>query len=648
MTKTPEIVSPEIVAEPTAEELRPGKGVTLLQRVIMPRAADPLKVRTLYFDEGESSRAKLLDRESAQVEPGREISFAAYFNAFPATYWRRWTTLTSVVLRLDLAGRCRVDVYRSKADGTTIHVTGATTEPGVTNSVLEFDLDLSPFEDGGWYWFDVTAGDEPATLRRAGWYADREPIDAAKLAIGICTHNRPLDCVAALSALAGDPLVLDQIGTVVVTDQGTDKVMDAPRFAEVAQALGTRLRLVEQPNLGGSGGFSRAMYEVVTDSDATHLIFLDDDIELEPDSVQRAFAFARFAKHPMLVGGQMLALQNRSVLHTMGEVVQRDKFFWRGAPKTCYGHDFSRQTLREAKHLHRRIDVDYNGWWMCLIPRTVIERIGLPLPLFIKWDDAEYGLRAGVAGFPTATLPGVAIWHLSWTDKDDATDWQAYFHVRNRLIAAALHSPFRRGGKLLKDTFKFDLKYLLTLQYSTTALHHLAYRDFLAGPDRLFALLPSALPTVRERRLTYVDGVTRGSSSELPLPSMSPVRAERFLKPPTNPLTIGRTLAGALVHNLKPRNRSLEPDRPQLNVAAKDATWFLLARLDSATVATADGRGVTLRRRDPHQFWAMLGESVRLHRQLFREFPKLRRRYRDAAPGLTSIEGWRPIFQSKP
>jgi galactofuranosylgalactofuranosylrhamnosyl-N-acetylglucosaminyl-diphospho-decaprenol beta-1,5/1,6-galactofuranosyltransferase len=44
----------------------------------------------------------------------------------------------------------------------------------------------------------------------------------------------------------------------------------------------------------------------------------------------------------------------------------------------------------------------------------------------------------------------------------------------------------------------------------------------------------------------------------------------------------------------------------------------------------------------------MLGESVRLHRQLFREFPKLRRRYRDAAPGLTSIEGWRPIFQSKP
>ena len=205
MTQTPEIVSPEMVAEPAAEDLRPSEGVTLLQRVIMPRSADPLKVRTLYLDEGESSRAKVLDRQSAHIDAGREVSFATYFNAFPASYWRRWTTLQSVLLQLDLAGRCRVDVYRSKADGATIHVTGATTEPGVESSTLEFELDLSPFEDGGWYWFDVTAGDEPATLRRAGWYADRAPVDPAKLAIGICTYNRPLDCVAALGALSVTP-----------------------------------------------------------------------------------------------------------------------------------------------------------------------------------------------------------------------------------------------------------------------------------------------------------------------------------------------------------------------------------------------------------------------------------------------------------
>jgi galactofuranosylgalactofuranosylrhamnosyl-N-acetylglucosaminyl-diphospho-decaprenol beta-1,5/1,6-galactofuranosyltransferase len=645
MTQTPDIVSPDLVAEPTAEDLLPSKGVTLLQRVIMPRPADPLQVRTLYLDET-NSRAKVLDRGSATVDSGREMSLATYFNAFPASYWRRWTTLSCVILRINLAGRCRIDVYRSKADGDTIHVTGASneTEKGSLESV-EFELELSPFEDGGWYWFEITAGDEPVTLLSAGWYSNSAPAEPGSLAIGMCTYNRPTDCAAALGALADDPFVLEQISMVVVADQGTDKVRDAARFAEIEQALGARLRLVEQPNLGGSGGFSRAMYEVLTASDATHLIFLDDDIELEPDSVHRAFAFARFAKHPMLVGGQMLALQNRSVLHSMGEVVQRNRFFWRNAPNTCYGHDFSRQTLRKAKHLHRRIDVDYNGWWMCLIPRVVAEHIGLPLPLFIKWDDAEYGLRASAAGFPTATLPGVAIWHLSWTDKDDVSDWQAYFHVRNRLVAASMHSNYRHGGTLLLDHLKFDLKFLLSLQYSTVALRHLALRDFMAGPDLLFQLLPTALPTVREQRVTYLDGKTLGSSSDLPLPSMSSVKAERFMKPPTNPVTIGRTLISALLHNLRPLNRNLEPERPQLNIAAQDARWFLLARLDSATVATADGRGVALRRRDPRMFWGMLGESMRLHRRLYREFPRLRRKYRDAVPGLTSVEAWRPMFE---
>ena len=132
---------------------------------------------------------------------------------------------------------------------------------------------------------------------------------------------------------------------------------------------------------------------------------MDDDILLEPDSVLRAVAFSRFAREPMLVGGQMLSLQDRSQLSTMGEVVDRRRFLWRNAPHTEPHHDLAERPLRQTAWLHRRVDVDYNAWWMCLIPRAVAEELGLPLPLFIKWDDAEYGLRAG-RGYRTATVPG--------------------------------------------------------------------------------------------------------------------------------------------------------------------------------------------------------------------------------------------------
>ena len=636
-------VSPDSVADASATDLATGKSVTLLQRVLLPRSGDPLKVRSLYVDESAAGtrRVKAPTRSQAVIGAGNEVSFATYFNAFPASYWRRWTVLRSVVLGMRISGPGRIDIYRSKADGSIIHVTGATTQGD--ERLLEFELDLTPFEDGGWYWFDVTADDAPLTVHEAAWSAAQAPSQDTRLSIGICTFNRPGDCVAALSALADDPVVAGLISAVIVADQGNKKVRDDANFAAASTALGDRLRLVEQPNLGGSGGFSRTMHEMLRHTDATHHILLDDDVQLEPDSISRAYAFARFTKTPMLVGGQMLALQDRSVLHTMGEVVARDKFFWRAAPNTEYAHDFAEESLRESPDLHRRIDVDYTGWWMCLIPRVAIERLGLALPVFIKWDDAEYGIRAGEHGFPTATLPGVAVWHLSWSDKDDTAGWQAYFHTRNRLVAAALHTPHKRGGKLLQDTFKFDLKFLIMLQYATAALHHRAYDDFLAGPETLFPILPTALPMALKHQGDYPDGQVVASSSDLPLPSMGAIKAERFMKPPTTPLTIGRTLLGAMAHNLR-RPKEEAAERPQLNISAQDARWFLLSRLDSATVGTADGRGVTFRRREQDTFWRMLRHSIRTHVRLYREFPKLREQYRAHLEQLTSPESWEKAF----
>jgi galactofuranosylgalactofuranosylrhamnosyl-N-acetylglucosaminyl-diphospho-decaprenol beta-1,5/1,6-galactofuranosyltransferase len=73
-------------------------------------------------------------------------------------------------------------------------------------------------------------------------------------------------------------------------------------------------------------------------------------------------------------------------------------------------------------------------------PDEIIREVGLALPAFIKWDDAEYSLRAREAGFPTVSVPGVALWHVSWVGKDDSIDWQAYFHARNRIVAGLLHS----------------------------------------------------------------------------------------------------------------------------------------------------------------------------------------------------------------
>ncbi|MFC0454550.1 glycosyltransferase [Rhodococcus jostii] len=616
-------------------------GKSLLQRVILPRAGEPLDVRTLYLEEAKtnSRRAHSLSRTSLSVGAESEASFCTYFNAFPASYWRRWSTLNSVVLRLELSGHCRIDVYRSKADSSRIHVEGREFQDG--DAALEFEIELAPFEDGGWIWFDITT-DTEVVLESAGWFAPVEAPGEATVAVGIPTFNRPTDCVKALTALASDELVTDVVKAVIVPDQGTRKVKDEPGFAEAAEALGDRLVIHDQANLGGSGGYSRIMYEALKTTDCQHILFMDDDIEIEPDSILRALAMSRFAKTPMLVGGQMLNLQERSHLHTMGEVVDRRIFMWSAAPNVEYDHDFSRYPLSDRENsrlLHRRIDVDFNGWWMCMIPRQAAEELGQPLPLFIKWDDAEYGLRARAAGYPTITMPGAAIWHMAWSDKDDAIDWQAYFHLRNRLVVASLHMP-GNGRGLVINTVKATIKHLLCLEYSTVAIQNKAIEDFLQGPEHIFALLPTALGDVHAMRKEYPDAVVLPSSTSLPMPSGEEVGAVGL---PTNPLAKIVRLGKGLVHNVKPAHEQ-HHERPQLNVPTLDARWFLLSQVDGVTVTTADGRGVVYRKRNPKQALELLKEAIRLRRELAQRFPELKREYQDAVPALTSKERWERVF----
>src|SRR5919198_1945376 len=161
----------------------------LLQRVIMPRPGDPLAVRSLYVDERTgirlatvppapgmtlpaekvvnlsgsalgARRVQALSRTSAVVREQSEVSFGAYFNAFAASYWRRWTPLTEVHLRLELEGAGRVDVYRTKADGSHIFEHGEVVA-GPGRHRLDIAPDPRPVEGGGWDWVDLpthTAG----------------------------------------------------------------------------------------------------------------------------------------------------------------------------------------------------------------------------------------------------------------------------------------------------------------------------------------------------------------------------------------------------------------------------------------------------------------------------------------------------------
>jgi galactofuranosylgalactofuranosylrhamnosyl-N-acetylglucosaminyl-diphospho-decaprenol beta-1,5/1,6-galactofuranosyltransferase len=594
------------------------------------------------------SSALVIDRRAFDVEPRTRASFGTYFNAFPASYWRKWTLVSTVDLNVTVTGSGQVAVYRSNARGAIYRVDDQPFDRADRHT-LTFTLPLDSFADGGWYWFDIVADAQGARLDEAHWAADDQDRARGTVTVGITTLNRADDVTALLGQLGSDPALLEILDRVTVVDQGNQHPDDVPGFEAAKAALDGRLRMIRQANLGGSGGFSRGMSETLDEGVSTYHLISDDDLRTEPEGILRAVAFADLARRPTIAGGHMFSMFDRPFLHSMGERIDSWRFWWGSVIDQAEGHHLNRDSLRGTQILHRRIDVDFNGWWMELIPVSVIREVGLSLPLFIKWDDAEYGLRARKHGVPTVTLPGVAAWHVPWTDKDDSIDWQAYYHLRNRMVAALLHSPHKNGGRLIKESFYHQVRHLLTSQYSVSELRSQALEDLLSGPNHMHAELDTRLGQIRQTRANYSDARVEKDPDAFPAPGGdSPfTHVERTPNPRVRDLTSAIKFATSAGRGVLRQFQRVHPgaqDRPQAHIPADNAGWATLIRFDSAVVSMRDGSGMAWYKRQPAEFRAQLKRAISLHRRLQRQWPTLVKQYRDALPHLVGQAAWKDTF----
>ena len=550
-----------------------------------------------------------------RLPAGAVADLGTWFNAAPVAWWRALLP----GLGLDLMVRGTGEVIVSTVD-----------DAGRQQSRRMNLAQAARFpvpDNAEWCWVSWRAGPEPARLDSSTWVARGLPTHPAlRVTAVIPSFRREREALNQLRRLL-DPALTDVVARVVLVDQaGTLRA--APGMAETAARAGPRLVLCEQGNLGGSGGFARGMLEASA-FPGEAVLLLDDDARIDPEILRRMVvlsALCSAAGRPTILGTPLFSAEQPTVLTATTEVVVRSGFRWGRSDGLRGPVDLAASGPQDWGFVRPEAPTDYVGWWGALLPTGAIADLGLPAPYFLKWDDAEYGLRAGRAGYRIRVAPGTGVWHPTWATKGTLSSWAAMPLHRNRLATAAAYGANR---SVLVDSVAHQVKHILSLQYDVADLWDAGLAEVLTGPG----WLDGGWASTRERAERVLAASPAGTGPRPADPSTAGRPTTRVVA--GRPASVARSIVGVF------RTTRIR------DVAAIPAPEFHWSDAVGRDAVILEGAGRTLVR-DPGRARRALARTLRLHAAAARRWPTLVARYRVALPASTTASRWRVVLNRPP
>ena len=381
----------------------------IIQNIIFPDEACPEEA--LYFCTGGEIKN---NERIVFLKAGQTLSSETYMNAFDIGWWRKYTVLRNISLRLSLCGEGKVWLCRILRGETEF-----LEEKSFKNEEIIFSL--SEIKEG-LIFFKVSA--ETKVIFRKGFYYEKSgALRDVRLAVNTVTFHRNAQLKKNLDKFKKSQFF--QRGhslygrlKVYVTDNGDDfKYEDSSGFINICS---------NSNRGGGSGGFERGLEEIKKEwknFPASHVVFMDDDVEFQMESFYRLFAFYSYVTkeyEAFPTAGRMFCLDNRALQYTAAEKWNKGELIH------LEGNlDMSlKENLKEEKNMAG----DYGGWWLCAYPAGFALK-NKPYPFFLHCDDAEYGLRSGKKAF---ILRGFQVWHETAASKANLK--AVYYDSRNSFI----------------------------------------------------------------------------------------------------------------------------------------------------------------------------------------------------------------------
>lgn len=392
--------------------------------------------------------------DSICVNVGEIVTLDTYYNGFCFTKYRKYTTVNEVSFTVRLRGEAVLRLLCF--DGERINVVSQC-EGG---SELCLTAMLSDLPEKGILYPEINAKTDAEIL--GGEYTAECSPDNINVCAAICTFKREQYVTRNLELMRAYKFSF--LNRVFAVDNG--RTLDAHALSD------DFIKVLPNRNYGGSGGFTRGIIEAA-DGGFTHVILMDDDVELMPQTLEQMTVFVSLLTEEYReswFSAAMIPLDDPRRQFELGAV-------WNGKEAEICKHNIDISNREALVDNLSNPNVQYGGWWTLLMPLSVTEN-GLPYPFFIKFDDVEYGMRKP-NGTEIITMNGISVRHEAFDRKTSFI--LDYYNLRNELAINTIYGKCNGFGAAKRFLYEI-CKELMLYRYGNIPLVLDAARHFLKGP----------------------------------------------------------------------------------------------------------------------------------------------------------------------
>ncbi len=443
-----------------------------VQNVIYP-TANVCDIENMYYRTDDCTLKR--DEDGIHLD-NCSVSYDTYFNSFSIYKWLKYTSLENLNLNIAFVGTIELTVYGHECSDGTVN-TKKILVKALRNEIFDSStIQIKDFRNYRVLSFSLRSIGY-SIIKDIGWETESINLNDIKIVINNCNFHREKYIYRNLNNIAN---YLDEYH---LKDSFSFYIADNSHTIDRSKIGFEDVQVFQQNDVGATGGFTRGLIELLNHKDEnkySHVIMMDDDVLLEPESLFRLHSFLKILKEEYkgsFIGGALLRMdqQNIQTCHGGGWDFNRFFIFHKLFANLS---DFRNVVLNEIEE-----NATTNAWWFQCIPLTEIGLDNLPYPFFFHMEDEEYDLRNCKH---IINLNSISVWHEPFEYKPGSH--LHYYNVRNCLITHMMYyDSFTKleAKKYIKGCIEYNSNRYL---YKNSGLSIRGALDALKGPEWLSSI----------------------------------------------------------------------------------------------------------------------------------------------------------------